>query len=61
MTIINLIITISINCLTQIRTNTESTEVIEIKVGLHQGSALSPLLFIIIVDVITESIEEDTP
>jgi len=29
------------------------------KVGLHQGSALSPLLFIII--VIAESIEKDTP
>ena len=29
--------------------------------GLHQGSALSPLLFVIIIDVITEEIEEGTP
>ena len=29
--------------------------------GLHQGSALSPLLFVIIIDVITEEIEEETP
>ena len=31
---------------------------IDIEVGLHQGSALSPLLFVIIIDVITEEIEE---
>ena len=29
--------------------------------GLHQGSALSPYLFIMILDVITEEIQEDTP
>ena len=34
---------------------------IEIEVGLHQGSALSPLIFVIIIDVITEEIEEGTP
>ena len=37
------------------------SEEINIKVGLHQGSALSPLLFIIIIDVITEDLEEETP
>ena len=37
------------------------TKGIEIEVGLHQGSALSPLLFVIIIDVITEEIEEGTP
>ena len=37
------------------------TEGIEIGVGLHQGSALSPLLFVIIIEVITEEIEERTP
>ena len=34
---------------------------IDIEVGLHQGSAFSPLLFVIIIDVITEEIEEGTP
>ena len=29
--------------------------------GLHQSSALSPLLFVIIIAVITEEIEERTP
>ncbi len=29
--------------------------------GLHHGSAHIPLLFVIIIDVITEEIEEGTP
>jgi len=29
-------------------------------VGLHQGSALSPFLFIVILDVISEKIDEET-
>ena len=33
----------------------------EIKIGLHQGSALIRLLSIIIMDVITEDIEEEKP
>ena len=42
-------------------TSVGKTKEIEIEVGLHQGSALSPLLFVIIIDVITEEIEEGTP
>ena len=38
-----------------------NTKGIEIEVGLRQGSALSPLLFVIIIDVITAEIEEGTP
>ena len=30
------------------------TESFEVEVGLHQGSALSPLLFVIILDVISQ-------
>ena len=40
-------------CTTSVRTLIGSTESFEVKVGLHQGSALSPLLFIIIMDVIS--------
>ena len=42
-------------------TSVGETDEMEIEVGLHQGSALSPYLFIMILDVITERIQEDTP
>ena len=41
---------------TKVRVGLELSEVFEVKVGVHQGSALSPLLFAIMVDVITESV-----
>ena len=41
---------------TKVRTLTGSTNEFQIDVGLHQGSALSPFLFIVILDVLTESI-----
>ena len=31
-------------------------EEFEVKVGVHQGSVLSPLVFMIVVDVVTESV-----
>ena len=46
---------------TSVMTSAGKTKGIEIEVGLHQGSALSPLLFVIIIDVIAEEIEEGTP
>ena len=46
---------------TQVVTQKGSTEYVPIEVGLHQGSALSPLLFIIIMDVLTENMEKDPP
>ena len=42
-------------------TTVGETGVIEMKIGLHQGSTLSPLLFIIIMDFITEDVEHETP
>ena len=39
---------------TRVRVGLELSEDFEVKVGVHQGSALSPLLFAIVVDVITE-------
>ena len=49
------------DCETSVVTSVGETDEIEIEVGLHQGSALSPFLFILILDVITEEIQEDTP
>ena len=39
-------------CQTQVTTREGNTEYFNVKVGLHQGSAISPLLFIIIMDVL---------
>ena len=48
-------------CTTSVMTRAGKTNEIEIDVRLHQGSALSPLLFVIIIDVITENVEEGYP
>ena len=42
-------------------TSAGDTIEIEIEVGLHLGSALRPLLSMIIIGVITEDIEEGSP
>jgi hypothetical protein len=36
-------------------------ECFEAKVSLHQGSALSPLLFNIVFDIVTEVVRENPP
>jgi len=48
------------NCVTQVKANTWSTEAIELHAGLHPGSALSPLPFIIIMHVIADSVGSNT-
>ena len=45
----------------QVGTQKGETEYVPIEVGLHEGSGLIPLLFIIIMDVLTENIEKDPP
>ena len=47
------------DCDTQVTTREENTEYFNVKVGVHQGSAISPLLFIIIVDVISSEIDKE--
>ncbi|XP_037804916.1 uncharacterized protein LOC119599255 [Penaeus monodon] len=49
------------NVAARVRNTVGTTEHFEVKVGLHQGSALSPLLFNIVLDVITENVREETP
>ena len=41
---------------TRVRVGLKLSEEFEVKVGVHQGSTLSPLLFVIVVDMITESV-----
>ena len=48
-------------CTTSVRALIGSTESFEVKVGLHQGSALSPLLFITIMDVISQEVGREPP
>jgi hypothetical protein len=43
---------------TRVRVGSELSEEFEVKVGVHQGSVLSPLVFAIVVDVVTESARE---
>ena len=38
-----------------------NTEYFNVKVGLHQGSAISPLLFIVIMDVLASKIDTESP
>ena len=49
------------DCQTQVTTREGNTEYFNVKVGLHQGSAISPLLFIIIMDVLTSEIDTEPP
>ena len=58
---INIIRDMYAGCKTSVMTSAGKTKGIEIEVGLQQCSALSPLLFVIIIDVITEEIGEGTP
>ena len=42
----------------RVRVNSELSEEFRVKVGMHQGSVLSPFLFAGVVDVITEFARE---
>ncbi|XP_063603267.1 uncharacterized protein LOC134779196 [Penaeus indicus] len=48
-------------CQTQVRCAAGETEVFEFAVGLHQGSALSPFLFVIIIDCLTQEVQREAP
>ena len=39
---------------TRVRVDSELSEEFKVKVGMHQGSVLSPFLFAVVVDVVTE-------
>ncbi|GKD38477.1 retrovirus-related pol polyprotein LINE-1 [Tanacetum coccineum] len=46
---------------TRVRTTMGSTEFFQVEVGLHQGSAISPYLFTLILDEISQGIQESIP
>ena len=46
---------------TRFRVNSELSEEFEVKVGMHQGSVLSPCLFAVVVDVVTELARNGAP
>ena len=39
---------------TRVRVDSEMSEELEVKVGMHQGPVLSPFLFAMVVDAVTE-------
>jgi hypothetical protein len=49
------------NVATSVRTCDGDTDAFPIKVGLHQGSALSPFIFALVMDEITKDIQGDIP
>ena len=46
---------------TVVRTKDGNSAEFEVKVGLHQGSVLSPLLFIIVMEVLSQNVKEGLP
>jgi hypothetical protein len=49
------------NGVTSVRANDGNTDYFPIKIGLHQGSALSPYLFALVMDEVTRDIQGDIP
>ena len=66
--IVEAVMTLFEDANTVVRTSTGDTDSFEVKVGVHQGSVLSPLLFAIVMDAVTrttregrEQLEKDYP
>ena len=49
------------NVVTRVRTSDGDTDDFSIRIGLHQGSALSPYLFALVMDEVTRDIQGDIP
>ena len=49
------------NVVTSARTSDGDMDAFPIRIGLHQGSALSPYLFALVMDEVTRDIQGDIP
>ena len=47
-----------VNCKTAVSVDGELSSLFSVKVGVHQGSSQSPLLFIIVIYVLTEYLKD---
>ena len=52
--LVNVFMSLYKGCKTAVLVHEELSSSFSVKVGVHQGSALSPLLFIMVMDVLTE-------
>ena len=59
--IVNVVKAMYSNSRSQVRINNEFSEEFLIKVGVHQGSVLSPLLFIIVLEALTREMRSGCP
>ena len=48
-------------CKTKVRSAASESDSFNVDVGLHQGSTLSPYLFLILMDVLTEGVRKEVP
>ena len=48
-------------CKTVVRSAAGESNIFGVEVGLHEGSALSPYLFLLLMDVVTEDVRKDVP
>ena len=46
---------------TRVRTARGDSEYFSVEIGLHQGSTLSPFLFALVMDMLTQSIQGEVP
>ena len=60
-TIARLILDVFRGSVTKVRGAVGEYSIFGVEFGLHQGSSLSPYLFIILVDVFTENVRNDGP
>ena len=51
------VLSLYIGCKTAVLVDGELSSSFSVKFDVHQGSALSPLLFIMVMDVLTEHVE----